>query len=314
MKVGIVGVGNVGATTAFLLATSGIADEVVLVNRSLGRSYVEALDIAHAMPMMSSCVVKCGDYGDLADANVVVMACGCRRKVPIKNRLDLLGDNIHMCAEMADKISCYAPDTIMVIVTNPVDVLGKIAMEVSKFPRGRVISSGTILDSARFTTIIAEHFSVSVESVRADVFGEHGDSQVPIWSGVKICGIPVGDFAKGKGVEFSSAVKSAIGEKTKSVANEIVDGKSATYYGIAGAVFRICKAIRENSDTVLNVSTLHEDFEDAGDVFLSTPTVVGTGGAAKILPPIIDQSEREALVRSAMVISEHSELALKILD
>ncbi|MDR1413656.1 MAG: NAD(P)-binding domain-containing protein [Puniceicoccales bacterium] len=314
MKIGIIGTGNVGSAAAFLLATANIADEIVLINQTPERAYAEACDISHALPMMSNCILKSGDFADLAHANIAIISCGRNRGDSVASRLELLADNVHSCAETVSKIVHFAPEAILLMITNPVDVLAGVAMEVSKFPRERIISSGTTLDSARFVTILAKYFQVPVADVAGNVFGEHGDSQVHIWSSARIDGHPVEDFAQMRGIDFSQTIKSEIEERTKFAASDIIRGKQATCYGIAGSIATICRAIKENSHLILNVSTWHKNFENIGNVFLSTPTMVCSRGATKLLPLEINANEREKLLRSAGVIGKYSQTAMEILE
>ncbi|MDR1401415.1 MAG: NAD(P)-binding domain-containing protein [Puniceicoccales bacterium] len=314
MKIGIIGTGNVGSAVAFLLATANIADEIILINQTTERSLAEACDISHALPMMSSCAVRSGDLADLVNADIAVISCGRARGNFVASRLELLADNVHSCIETANEIAHFAPGAIIVMVTNPVDVLAHVAMQITNFPRERIISSGTVLDSARFVTALAQHFQVPAADVLGSVLGEHGDSQVPLWSSVKICGNPLREFTQLNGIDFSEKVMAEIEEKTKFAADEIIRGKQATYYGIAGAIAIICRAIGENSHTVLNVSTLHENFEGTGNIFISTPTVICARGATEILPLEISSRERERLIHSANVIKKHFQTAMEILN
>ncbi|MDR1433197.1 MAG: hypothetical protein LBI61_02545 [Puniceicoccales bacterium] len=314
MKIGIVGVGNVGAAAAFLLAVWKVADEIVLINKARARAVAEALDISHALPEVSDCVLRDGDYADLRGADIVLMACGIRRNTPTRSRLELLDGNIPLCAKIMEEIVKFTTDAILIVVTNPVDIVASALMRLSGFPRERIISSGTALDSARFETILASHFHVPLSAVHGDVLGEHGDSQVPIWSSVRIFGQPVEDFAKSNGIEFSECMKSEIAARTKSVPDEIVACKHATYYGIAGVVAKICKAIGDDARVAMNVSTLHENFFEGNSVFLSTPTVVCARGATEILPLKLTALEWKALVRSADVIEKYSAMAWEVLE
>jgi L-lactate dehydrogenase len=314
MKIGVVGTGNVGATVAFLLATTRIADELILVDRTHERALAESHDISHALPMISDCLVRNGEYSDLSGADIVVTTCGVKRGESGKDRLALLSDNIHLYTEAVRQIVDVVPETIIIVVTNPVDVLSMVTLQISGLEKRQIIGSGTILDSARFMTILSRYFNVAVSEVKADIFGEHGNSQVPIWSAMRICNRPLHDFVREKFPKFADMEKSAIATATKFAADEIINGKQATYYGIAGAVANICRAIKSDSQAILNVSTFHENFEGIDGVFLSTPATIGKHGITKILPLQIDESERNELIKSAHIIREHTEYALKILQ
>jgi L-lactate dehydrogenase len=314
MKVGIIGAGNVGSATAFLMATAGIADEIVIINRTAKRALAEARDISHALPAMSNCSIKGGDYPDLANTDVAVITCGTKRTKIGQSRLDLLEENIAIYVEPLSKIAEFMPEGIIIVVTNPVDVLSGVALAITKFPAKRIIGSGTVLDSARFAVLLAEHFAVPVFDIHADVLGEHGDSQVPIWSTVTIRGQSIDAFATANGIEFSGETKLFLEERTRHAADEIIEGKDATCYGVAGAVAKICRAIKRNVGIILNVSTLHENFENIGDVFLSTPTLISPKGVAKILPLRVDAKESLSIRHSAGIIAKHSRIAMEILD
>jgi L-lactate dehydrogenase len=327
VKIGIIGAGSVGAATAFLLATCGLCEEIVLVNRTLARAKAEALDISHSLARGSRCVVSSGGFDALAGSDVVAVTCGVRREEADSDRMDLLGENVKVCAKAVAEAVKFTRNAIFIVVSNPVDVLSAVTLRISGLAAERVIGSGTILDSARFADILAKYFGVSAADVEADVFGEHGNSQVPIWSGVRICGIAVGDFAVAKNIAFTDDARNLIGDRTRHVADGIIRGKGATCYGIAGSVVKICQCIGGSSvinrsgqkignaaETALNVSTLHRNFEGIGDVFLSTATAIDAGGVSRLFPLKIDQSERLAITKSAELIAEKFEFAEEILQ
>jgi L-lactate dehydrogenase len=304
----------VGTATAFLLAVVRVADEIVLVDRTAERARAVADDIADALPWTGHCRVVAGDFRDLANSTAVVVACGIRRNSAAESRLDLLGENAKLMVAVARKIADCAPETAIVVVSNPVDVLSQLALRASGFSPRRVIGSGTILDSARLAVALAQHFSVPPPAVCCNVCGEHGDSQVPLWSTASIDGECLEKFAAANGIPFSEEDRAALAGRTRLAASRIAKGKGGTCHGIAAAIARICGAIGGDIPTVLNVSALHENFEAVGDVFLSTPTVIRAGGVEKILPPIHSSEERAALAGSAAIIRRHFQLAMESLE
>jgi L-lactate dehydrogenase len=302
VKVGIVGSGMVGSAAANALVLRGAASEIVLVDQNRKRALAEAQDILHATPFAHISRVRAGDYADMEGAAVVILAAGVSQR-PGETRLQLLDRNAEVFGEVVTRTLKVAPEAILVIATNPVDVMTQVATRISNLPPARVIGSGTILDTARFRALLGEHLQVSPKSVHAYVLGEHGDSEVLCWSVADVGSITVEELASQIGRPLDDAAKAGIDEGVRRAAYAIIEGKGATWYGIAGGLTRIVQSIGGNESSVLTVSTVTEDVEGVGPVALSLPRVIGRGGVVRTLWPTLRADERSALKRSAEVIT-----------
>ncbi|MEW5728015.1 MAG: L-lactate dehydrogenase [Pseudomonadota bacterium] len=306
MKVGIVGAGMVGASAGFAMVLRGAASEVVLVDRNAALAEAQAQDILHATPFAYPVRVTAGDYADLAGAGVVVLAAGVGQR-PGETRLELLGRNAAVFADVVPRILEAAPDTILLIATNPVDVMTDVATRLSGLPPERVIGSGTVLDTARFRALLADFLDVSPKSVHAWVLGEHGDSEVLCWSTAAVGAIPVDDLAHQRGTPLGDEQRAAIDQGVRGAAYRIIAGKGATWFGIGGGIARIVAAIADDERAVLTVSARTPEVEGIKDVTLSLPRVVGAHGAGTALWPDLDSRERGALRRSAEILRQAAE-------
>ena len=309
MKVGIVGAGSVGAATAFALMMRGIARKITLVDINKERAWAEATDIAHAAPFAYANKVKSGDYDDLCGCEVVVITAGANQK-PGETRTDLLERNVKIFAKIIPNIVANAPTSTLLVATNPVDVMTEVALKLSGFPKERVIGSGTILDTARFRTDLGYHLGVSPKSLHANVLGEHGDSEVLCWSGGDGGTIPLNKLADSLGRPLTEDVKSRIDDDVRNAAYKIIEGKGATFYGIAGGLCRICQAITTNEYAILTVSSHHSDISGIKDVCISMPTIIGKRGVHNVLYPELSTEETSALKTSAEKIKHLSNEAV----
>ncbi len=309
MKVGIVGAGSVGAATAFALMMRGVARKITLVDINKERAWAEATDIAHAAPFAYANKVKSGDYDDLCGCEVVVITAGANQK-PGETRTDLLERNVKIFAKIIPEIVSNAPTSTLLVATNPVDVMTEVALKLSGFPKERVIGSGTILDTARFRTDLGYHLGVSPKSLHANVLGEHGDSEVLCWSGGDGGTIPLNKLADNLKRPLTDKVKSQIDDDVRNAAYKIIEGKGATFYGIAGGLCRICQAITTNEYAILTVSSHHSDISGVKDVCISMPTIIGKRGIHNVLYPELSAEETSALKASAEKIKHLSEEAL----
>lgn len=299
-KISVIGAGHVGATFAYTLLLSGLAREVVLVDKDTGRAEGEALDLAHAAPFGRPMQVRAGAVADVAGSAVVAIAAG-RNQHPGETRLDLLGHNAGIAASVAAEVAACNPDGVIVCATNPVDILARIAHETSGLPAGRIIGSGTILDTARFRHLIGRHFGVDPRNVHAYVVGEHGDSSVAVWSSASIGGIGLSEAARVQGVPFDADVRKRIENDMRGAAYAIVAGKGSTYYAIAAGLLRLVEAVVRDQHTVLTVSNMN--WADASDgVWLSMPATVAASGLGRTLPISLNADEEQALARSADVL------------
>jgi L-lactate dehydrogenase len=301
MRVAIIGAGHVGSTCAYALLLRGLASEIVLINLDRERAEGEAMDLNHGMLFARPVRVWAGDFADCKGADIVVLAAGVAQD-PGETRLDLLKRNMRVFQEIIPQIVRYATNAILIVVTNPVDVLTQVAWRVSGLPSTQVIGSGTILDTARFRYLLSEHFHVEPRSVHAFIIGEHGDSQVPVWSLANIAGIRLEDFGHLNGGLLDAKTKEAIAHDTRRAAYEIIQRKGATYYAIAAGLVRIIEAIVRNENSVLTVSSRVQGAYHLSDVCISLPSVVNQQGVARVLELPLAAEERIALDRSAQVI------------
>jgi len=300
-RVAIVGVGNVGATFAYALLLSGLASEIVLIDQNRARAEGEAMDLNHAVPFASPTRVWAGDYTDCAGAAVTVITAGAAQK-PGETRLDLVKKNAGIFRQIVPQIARHNPDGIILVTTNPVDVLAYVAWKLSGLPAQRIIGSGTILDTARFRYLLSQHYGVDPRSVHALIIGEHGDSEVPVWSLANIAGMRLKDFCCFQDVMYDQAKLDDIFRQTRDAAYHIIERKGATYYAIGAGLVRVVEAILRDQSTVLSVSTLIDKYYGIDDVYLSLPAVVDRGGIEGVLRLALDDSETVGLRRSAEVL------------
>lgn len=303
MKVGIVGAGLVGATAGYAIGLMKAAREVVLVDKNEALAEAQAADILHAMPFASSTRIRAGDYDALAGAEVIILSAGVNQQ-PGESRLDLLARNAAVFEAVIGQVMAIVPDPILVVATNPVDIMTTVALRLSGLPATRVIGSGTILDTARFRALLARHMGVSARSIHAYVLGEHGDSEVLGWSGARVGTMPIGAFAEAQGNPFTEAVRAEIDEGVRRAAYKIISGKGATGYGIGGGLARIVAAIAQDERAVLSLSAESETLSDYPRVAFSVPRLLGAEGLIAELAPSLDDGERAALHASAALLKE----------
>ncbi len=297
-KVGIVGCGFVGSATAFALMQSGLFSEMVLLDVDEDKAEGEALDIVHGMPFIGSIKIYVGDYEDLADASMIIVTAGANQK-PGETRLDLVKKNVAIFKSIIPEISKLDFNGVLLIVSNPVDILSFAAWKLSGFPKERVIGSGTVLDTSRLKVQIGQHLDVDSRSVHAYIIGEHGDSEIAAFSCANVSGIPLESFCELRGHNNHEDEMEKIAEDVKNMAYEIIEKKDATYYGIAMAVRRICEAVVRNEKSILPVSRLMEGEYGISDIYLSLPAVVGAEGILTKIPIPLDEDETERLKQSA---------------
>ena len=301
MKVGIVGCGLVGSTAAYAMALMGVASEIVLIalNASLAQAHAE--DILHPTPIDKPMKVIAGGYGDLQGAGVVVLACGVNQR-PKETRLELLEQNARVFENVTPDVVRAAPEAVLLVASNPVDLITRVVTKFADIPSRRVIGSGTILDTARFRALLGDHLGVAPHSVHAYVLGEHGDSEVPVWSSAKMGGIPLLQFAEQMGRQVTDEVKSRIDERVRRAADRIIKGKGATYYGIGAGLARIASAIRDNEQVVLTVSASTSGVKYLPEATLSLPRIIGKEGVSATLSPVLSRDEQKALERSGEIL------------
>ena len=305
MKVGLVGAGMVGSAAGYALALMGTASRVVLVDRDHDLARAQAEDIAHAVPFASATVVTAGGYDDLKGAAVVILAAGVSQK-PGETRLELLSRNADVFRAIVGSVLAAAPNAILLVATNPVDIMTDVATRLSGLDPARVIGSGTILDTARFRSLVGSHLGIAPQSVHAYVLGEHGDSEVLAWSAARAGSVPLRSFAAQVGAPLTDSIVTRIDDEVRNAAYTIIAGKGATWYGIGAGLARIVRAIGRDEQAVLSVSIVTPEVEGVRDVALSVPRVVGAQGVAAQLFPELDAGEHAALERSARLLKETS--------
>lgn len=306
MKVGIVGSGFVGATAAYALVMQGVGREIVLVDKNRDRAVAEADDIRHAVPFAHPLEVRAGGYEDLSGSQVVVLCAGVGQK-PGETRLQLLQRNAAVFREVVPGVLRHAADAVLVVATNPVDVMTHLAAQFAAdcgVPAGRVLGSGTTLDTARFRSLLGAHCGVDPHHVHASVIGEHGDSEVLTWSLATIGGMPLNEFARQRGIEITEAVRQDIDVKVRRAAYTIIGGKGATYYGIGCALSRIVNVILHDQRSILTVCAPAAEVAGVADVTLALPRLVGGRGVLETFPPPLEARELEQLRHSAQVIRQ----------
>jgi L-lactate dehydrogenase len=300
-RVAVVGLGNVGATLAYALLFSGLAAEIVLVDKNHSKAEGEAMDLNHAVPFAHPTRIWAGNYRDCAGAGVVVIAAGAGQK-PGETRLDLLQHNADIFHEIVPRVIEHNRDCILLIATNPVDVLTCLSLRLSGLPSNRVLGSGTILDTARFRYLLSQHFGVDPRSVHAFIIGEHGDSEVPVWSLANIAGMRLEEFCVAQGRACDWKALHSIFEHTRDAAYHIIARKQATYYAVAAGLMRIIETILRDQNTVLSVSSLVNGMYGISDICLSLPSIVNRGGIQQVLHLQLSEEEVNKLQESARVL------------
>ena len=300
-KVAVIGCGFVGSACAFALMQHGLYSDMVLIDANRARAEGEAEDIAHGLLFAKPMNIRAGDYADAADAAMAVVTAGANQK-PGETRLDLVRRNSAIMLSVLGELKKAGFAGNILVVSNPVDVLTRVAQMHAGLPEGRVFGSGTVLDTARLRYQLGEHLDVDNRSVHAFIVGEHGDSEIALWSSATVSGVPLHDFCEMRGYFDHENAMREIGESVKKSAYRIIERKGATYYGIAMAVLRICEAVVRDEKSILPVSAaLHGEF-GIEEVTLSVPAIVGKEGVEKIVPVSLSEDERTRLHYSADVL------------
>ncbi|HEU4901721.1 MAG TPA: L-lactate dehydrogenase [Flavisolibacter sp.] len=288
-RIVVIGIGAVGSTTAYTLLLRQRMDELVLIDVNREKATGDALDMNHGLPFLGQAKVWAGTYEDCRDADIIIITAGAAQR-PGETRVDLLKRNVAIFESITTEVLKYNQNGILLIASNPVDIMSYFTWKKSGWPRQRVIGSGTLLDSSRFRYLIGEKLNIDPRSIHAHIIGEHGDSELPVWSLANVAGTEL---------SLSKEDKEDIFLNTRDAAYKIIEAKGATYYAIALALDRICTAILRNEAAVLNVSTLLTDYHGISDVFLGVPCVVDRSGIREVLPLSISEQEKELLHKSA---------------
>ncbi len=304
MKVGIVGAGLVGSTAAFACLMQGVGRQIVLVDKFEERAKAEAADISHAVPFSNPLRVTSGGYEALDGAGVVIVAAGVGQR-PGESRMDVLGRNAAVFAEVIPAVLTNAPGATLVVASNPVDVMTHIADEIAResgAPAGRVFGSGTTLDTARYRALIANRIGIDAQHVHGYVLGEHGDSEVLAWSTMTVAGMPLEEFCRDHGDELDDQDRAEVDDAVRNAAYRIIEGKNATYYGVGAALARIVDTVLSDRRSVLTVCAPTPDVAGVSDVTVSLPRLVGGSGVLDTFMPQLEPAEEEALANSARTV------------
>lgn len=297
-KIAVIGCGMVGSSTAFALMQSGLFTDILLIDRDNDRAVGEAMDLSHCQPFTHAADIRAGSYDMLADYGIIVITAGVGQK-PGETRQDLIHNNIKVLRSIIPEIIKYNLDAILLVVTNPVDVLTHAALKLSGFHKNRVLGSGTVLDSARLKFAVGKRLNVDPNNVHAFVIGEHGDSELAVWSSANISGIPLDAYCAHCGYKSHEENRKKLAFEVRNSAYEIIKRKGATYYGIAAATTAICESIVRDAHTIMPVSTLVNNMYGLNDVCISVPALIGSGGVEDIAEIALSDVERDALRISA---------------
>jgi L-lactate dehydrogenase len=301
-KVAIIGAGSVGATIAYACLLRGVAKHLVLYDVNATRTAAETLDLNHGLQFVPMATVEGSDDIEICrDAAVVVLTAGAKQQVG-QSRMDLAAMNVEVCRSLVPRLLAVAPEAVFLLVTNPVDVITYIALKLSGLPAGRVLGSGTVLDSSRFRYLIAQRLKVAVQSVHAYIIGEHGDSEIPLWSSASVANVPLHDWAVQGHGKMTVRDRTEIFQNVKNAAAQIIAGKGATNYAIGLATAKILESILHDENRVLPVSSLLSDYQGISEVCLSVPSIVNRHGVDTALQVALNPAEDAGLKNSAAAI------------
>jgi len=304
-KVSIVGAGFVGATTAFALMNSGVATEICLFDINMDKAMGEVMDLVHGTSFVKPVSIYAGNIEETKDSDIVIITAGAAQKEG-ETRLDLIEKNYNIFKGFVPQIAAASPNAILLVVSNPCDVLAYITYKLSGFSKERVIASGTVLDTSRLKYVMGKYFNVSNNNIHAYVLGEHGDSEVISWSTASIAGESFDEYAKKFNLEWDTEIKAVIESDVKNAAYEIISRKNATYFAVALAVNRIVEAILRDENTILTVSCLMQGEYGIDDVYLAVPAILNSTGVVRIVNPVINNEEElRKLQESAKVLKGH---------
>lgn len=302
-KCAIIGCGFVGATTAFTLVQNGVFSEIVLIDYNKEKAVGESMDLNDGLAFTKPVKIYAGDYDNIKDCGVVIIAAGANQK-PNETRIDLVNKNVEIFKGIIPKIVEKNKDCILLILSNPVDILTYTALKLSGFDKSKVIGSGTVLDTARLKHLLGQYLSVDSRHIHAFIIGEHGDSELAVWSSANVSGISIEDFCELRGKDGSKETFNNFYVKVRDSAYKIINYKGATYYAIAMAALRICECIVRNEDSVLTVSSLIDGHYDIKDVCLGIPAIVGRSGIERVLDIPLSKEEKENLISSANTLKD----------
>lgn len=310
IKISIIGAGFVGATTAYALMFGGLASEIVIVDLNKEKAIGEAMDLSHGVSFLSPVEIKAGDYSDTKDSDIVIITAGAAQKEG-ETRLDLVNRNYNIFKSIIPEIVKYSPNSMLLVVSNPVDILTYITYKLSGFPKERVIGSGTVLDTSRFKYLLSEHLDVDARNIHAYIMGEHGDSEIATWSSTSVAGMNINNYCKNICNECSGFAKYDILTKVKNAGYELIKRKGSTNFAVALAIKKIVESILRDENSILTVSSLLEGQYGISDVYLGVPSVVGSSGVKKVLETPLNEEELQKLRESAVTLKEYTEAICK---
>jgi L-lactate dehydrogenase len=307
MKISMIGAGNVGSVTVFALLQKGFANELVIVDLNRDLAEGEAMDIMHATPFYRRTSVIAGDYKDIKDSDIVIISAGAAQKDG-ESRLQLSEKNARIMKSITEEIVKYAPQSIILVLTNPVDVMTAVVQKISGFEKARVIGSGTVLDTMRLRSLISTNCSISASNAHIYIIGEHGDSEVPVWSGAKMGGIPISDYSKDCSEPYMcSQCLGGLFEQTQNAAYEIIKKKGATNYAIAASTAHIVESVINDEKRILTVSSPHKD------IYIGYPAIIGKNGIERTIPLKLSDAEQMLFDKSVGIIKEQTEKIFMVL-
>ena len=302
-KIAVVGAGFVGTTFAYSLLIHGLASQIVIMDINQEKAEGEVMDLNHGMPFAYPARIWAGDYSDCRDADIVVVAVDKGQKIQ-QSRLELAEGNFQVLKQIIPSITRYNSEGILLVVTNPLDVMTYVAWKLSGFPKNRVIGSGTILDTARLRYLLGEHLQVDPRNVHAYIIGEHGDSEVPVWSLANVAGIRLKEYCPICKVPYSPDDLNDLFLKVKNAGYEIMKRKGRTNYGVALGLTKIVESIIRDENAISTVSCFLEDYHAVSDVCLSVPVILNRTGVKEIIKLPLDDEEITAFQKSAATVKK----------
>lgn len=305
-KISIIGAGNVGTTFAFALMTNGISRDIILIDRNKKLAEGQSMDLNHGISFTRPVEISSGGFESCADSDIIVITAGAKQK-PGQTRLDLTQANTELFKEIIPQVLNYAPDAILLVVTNPVDILTYATLKISSLPSQKVLGSGTILDTSRLRYITGAHCGIDTRNINAYIIGEHGDTELPVWSNATIGGMKIKDYcsicAKKNSCKMQKELDD-IADYVRNSAYSIIESKGATYYAIALSLVKITESIIRDENSILPVSVLINDYYNINDICLSLPSVVNKNGASHYLNIELSKNEQQKLISSAKTLKD----------
>lgn len=302
-KVSIIGAGFVGSSTAFAIMNGGLASEIIIVDVNRDKAEGETMDLAHGAAFVKPVDIRSGDYIDTKNSDIVIITAGAAQKQG-ETRLDLIAKNYNIFKSIVPEVVKYNPNAILLVVSNPVDVLTYITYKLSGFPKERVIGSGTVLDTSRFRYMLSKHFEIDARNIHTYIIGEHGDSEVAAWSLTNIAGMDVNEYCKLVCSKCDGSFKYKIHEDVKNAAYEIIKKKGSTYYAVSLAVRRIVEAILRDENSILTTSSFLDGQYNINDVYMGVPSIIGVTGVKRILEVPLNDEEKCQLQSSSKSLKE----------